>query len=95
MRRYDQRIPPVHFHPDAMALVVIGLHADRRWVAKRAREAGLKVFHVDPEGFPRPDGSWFEYPLEAPQTGDVVVRQTAADAISDLERLLNLDPTSA
>lgn len=91
MRRYDQRIPPVTFHPDAKALVVVGLHADRRWVAKRARAAGLKVFHVDPEGFPRPDGSWFAYPLEAPQTGDVVVRQTAADAIGDLERLLNLD----
>ncbi|MET7897006.1 hypothetical protein [Streptomyces mirabilis] len=90
MRRYDQRIPPVTFHPNAKALVVVGLHADRRWVAKRAREAGLKVFHVDPEGFPRPDGSWFEYPLEAPQTGDVVVRKTAADAIGDLERLLNL-----
>lgn len=37
MRRYDQRIPPVTFHPDAKALVVIGLHADRRHVAKRAR----------------------------------------------------------
>ncbi|MFE7359308.1 hypothetical protein ACFU8Q_41140 [Streptomyces sp. NPDC057543] len=59
-------------------------------MAKRARAAGLKVFHVDPEGFPRPDGSWFEYPLEAPQTGDVVVRKSATDAIGDLERLLNL-----
>ncbi|MFE3991698.1 hypothetical protein ACFXPW_08405 [Streptomyces goshikiensis] len=36
MRRYDQRIPPVTFQSDAKALVVIGLHADRRWVAKRA-----------------------------------------------------------
>ncbi|MFE3631131.1 hypothetical protein [Streptomyces goshikiensis] len=52
MRRYDQRIPPVTFHPDAKALVVIGLHADRRWVAKQAREAGLKVFLVDPEDSP-------------------------------------------
>ncbi|MFD3553472.1 hypothetical protein ACFWWA_15340 [Streptomyces goshikiensis] len=61
-------------------------------MAKRAREAGLKAFLVDPEGFgfPRPDGSWFEYPLEAPQNGDVVVRQTAAAAVSELERLLNL-----
>ncbi|MEU3724604.1 hypothetical protein [Streptomyces sp. NPDC031705] len=91
MRRYDQRIPPVTFHPDAKALVVIGLHADRRWVAKRARAAGLKGFLVDPEGFPRPDGTWFDYPLEAPQTGDVVVRQTAAHAISHLESLLNIN----
>ncbi|MFD9515049.1 cysteine hydrolase family protein [Streptomyces mirabilis] len=90
MRRYDQRIPPVTCHPDAKALLVVGLHADRRNVAKRARPAGLKVFHVDPGGFRRPDGSWFEYPLEAPQTGDIVVRATAADAIGDdLERLLN------
>ncbi|MFD7378394.1 hypothetical protein ACFY13_50180 [Streptomyces mirabilis] len=76
-------------HLDAKALLVVGLHADRRHVAKRARAAGLKVFHVDPEGFRRPDGSWFEYPLEAPQTGDIVVRATAADAIGDVERLLN------
>lgn len=69
---------------------MIGLHADRRWVARRARAAGRKVFLVDPAGFPRSDGSWFDYPLEAPQTGDVVVRQTAA-AISELARLLNLD----
>lgn len=90
MRRYDQRIPPVTFHPDAKALVVVGLHADRRQVAKRAREAGLKVFIVDPEGFPRPDGSWFAYPLEAPQTGDTVVRKTAAEAIGELGRMLNV-----
>ncbi|GGS38139.1 hypothetical protein Snoj_27950 [Streptomyces nojiriensis] len=88
MRRYDQRIPPVTLHPEAKALVVIGLHADRRQVARRAREAGLKVFIVDPEGFPRPDGTWFDYPLEGPQDGDVVVRQTAATAIGELERLL-------
>ncbi|MGW1784587.1 hypothetical protein ACWCQQ_36570 [Streptomyces sp. NPDC002143] len=68
---------------------MVGLHADRRHVAKRARAAGLTVFHADPEGFRRPDGSWFAYPLEAPQTGDVVVRATAAEAIGDLERLLN------
>ncbi|MGW0971823.1 hypothetical protein [Streptomyces sp. NPDC002516] len=95
MRRYDQRIPPVTLRPDAKALLVIGLHADRRQVAKRAREAGLKVFLVDPEGFGRPDGSWFEYPLEAPQTGDVVVRKTAADAIGDLEQLLNASTNNA
>ncbi|MER5932490.1 hypothetical protein [Streptomyces sp. NPDC002054] len=95
MRRYDQRIPPVTFHPDAKALVVIGLHADRRHVAKRARERGLKVFNVDPEGFPRPDGSWFTYPLEGPQTGDIVVRKTAADAIGELQQLLGTGPTGA
>lgn len=64
-------------------------------MAKRARAAGLKVFLVDPEGFPRPDGSWFDYPLEAPQTGDLVVRQTAAVAVSELERLLTLNATGA
>ncbi|MCX4615676.1 hypothetical protein OHB25_56450 [Streptomyces mirabilis] len=31
--RYDQRIPPVTFHLDAKALLVVGLHADRRHVA--------------------------------------------------------------
>lgn len=53
------------------------------------------MFPVDPEGFPRPDGSWFPYPLEAPQTGDVVVRQTATTAIGELERLLNLGTDQA
>ncbi|OKI30406.1 hypothetical protein A6A28_36700 [Streptomyces sp. CB03578] len=52
MRRYGQRIPAVTFHPDAKALVVIGLHAGGRWVAQRVREAGLKVFLVAPERSP-------------------------------------------
>ncbi|MEV0415482.1 hypothetical protein AB0I68_33090 [Streptomyces sp. NPDC050448] len=95
MRRYGQGVPPATFHLDAKARVVIGLHADRRWVAKRAPRGALRVFIVDPEGFPRPDGSWFDYPLEAPQTGDVFVRQTSADAISELERLLTLGADNA
>ncbi|MEW1635396.1 hypothetical protein AB0469_15115 [Streptomyces sp. NPDC093801] len=47
------------------------------------------MFGVDPKKFPRPDGSWFPYPLDAPQSGDVVVRQTAAHATGELERRPN------
>ncbi|MFJ4003361.1 hypothetical protein ACIPWL_07890 [Streptomyces sp. NPDC090023] len=50
VRRYDQKIPPVPLLAEARALLVIGLHADRRSIEKRARERGMKVFFVDTEG---------------------------------------------
>ncbi|MFD6327718.1 hypothetical protein ACFWOL_34005 [Streptomyces sp. NPDC058442] len=53
MRRYDQRTPHMPFPDEAKALLVIGLHADRRAVQARARKLGLKVFHLDTEGASR------------------------------------------
>ncbi|MGP4089641.1 hypothetical protein [Streptomyces sp. KR55] len=83
VRRYDQKIPPVPFLDEARALLVIGLHADRRAVQARAREKGMKIFYVDPEGLEE-NGVFKEYPIEGAREGDIVVR---AEAIPALQRL--------
>lgn len=89
VRRYDQKIPPVPLLPEAKALLVIGLHADRREVQRRAREAGMKIFFVDPEGLME-DGKFKAYPLEGARAGDVVVRAEATPALSRLCDLLGV-----
>lgn len=87
MRRYDQAIPDVEFVDGAKALLVVGLHADRRKVQARARERGMKIVYLDPEGFWH-DGRFMPYPLEGPQDGDLVCRATAAVALPALVNLL-------
>ncbi|MFC8716051.1 hypothetical protein [Kitasatospora sp. NPDC057198] len=89
VRRYDQRVPEIELHPKAKALLVIGLHADRRWVQERARAAGTKVVFVDPEGLEE-NGVFKEYPIEGAQTGDVIVRQQAIPALERLCELLGV-----
>ena len=90
VRRYDQKIPPVPFLPEAKALLVVGLHADRRSVEKRARERGMKVFFVDTEGLEE-FGTYMPYPLEGPQDGDVIVKDAAVPTLLDLCRQLGVD----
>ncbi|MFG2812004.1 hypothetical protein [Streptomyces sp. NPDC048410] len=90
VRRYDQKIPPVPLLAEAKALLVIGLHADRRSIEKRARERGMKVFFVDTEGLEE-FGQYLPYPLEGPQDGDVVVRAEATPALVELCRQLGVE----
>ncbi|MET9534136.1 MULTISPECIES: hypothetical protein [unclassified Streptomyces] len=94
VRRYDQKIPPVPILPEAKALLVVGNHADRRQVQKRAREAGMKIFFVDPEGLME-HGRWIDYPVEGAREGDLLCRQAASPALADLARRLGLAPTPA
>ncbi|MEV3981783.1 hypothetical protein [Nonomuraea sp. NPDC049758] len=95
VRRYDQKIPPVPLLDQAKALLVVGLHADRRAVQARARAKGMKIFYVDPEGLME-NGSFKEYPIEGARAGDIIVRQAALTALPQLCELLNLkiSPTS-
>ncbi|MFJ3660671.1 hypothetical protein ACIPPM_09385 [Streptomyces sp. NPDC090119] len=90
VRRYDQKIPPVPLLAEARALLVIGLHADRRSIEKRARERGMKVFFVDTEGL-HEFGRYLPYPLEGPQDGDVVVRAAAIPTLVELCRQLGVE----
>ncbi|MFJ5819348.1 hypothetical protein ACIQGT_36470 [Streptomyces sp. NPDC093108] len=90
VRRYDQKIPPVPFHPEARALLVVGLHADRRSVEKRARERGMRIFYVDTEGLEE-FGKYMPYPLEGPQDGDVIVKAAAIATLLDLCGQLGVD----
>nr|WP_203598460.1 hypothetical protein [Streptomyces sp. SID7909] len=87
MRRYDQAVPDVEWVDGAKALLVVGLHADRRKVQARARERGMQVVYLDPEGFWH-DGGFMPYPLEGPQDGDLVCRATAAEALPALVNVL-------
>lgn len=89
MRRYDQRIPHFPFDPAAKSLLVIGLHADRREVQRRARERGMKIFFLDTEGVTE-NGQYKPYPLEGAREGDVVVRQAAIPALAALCELLGV-----
>ena len=89
VRRYDQKIPPVPLLPEAKSLLVIGLHADRRAVQERAREKGMRVFFVDPEGL-QENGVFKEYPIEGAREGDIVVRQRAIPALARLCELLGV-----
>lgn len=88
VRRYDQKIPDIKLLSQARALLVIGNHADRRKVETRARECGMAVFFLDPEGF-WVDGEFAPYPLEGPQTADYLCRSSADQGLRDLEKLLS------
>jgi hypothetical protein len=83
LRRYDQDIPDVDFDSRAKSLLVIGSHADRRRVQRRARQLGLAVFFVDPEGYWE-NGVFTPYPLEGTRPGDYLCRRCAGAAIPEL-----------
>lgn len=83
VRRYDQKIPPVPLLDDAKALLVVGLHADRRAVQARARARGMRIFYVDPEGLTE-NGKFKHYPIEGAREGDTVVRDEATPALRRL-----------
>lgn len=86
LRNYDSEpyYPKIPYDPRARSLLVVGVHADRRLVQMRARDAGLQVIFVDPEEYVAPDGSRIGYPVEAPQDEDLFVRSTASEALSRL-----------
>ncbi|MFH9354999.1 hypothetical protein [Kitasatospora sp. NPDC017646] len=90
MRRYDEKTPHMDYPKEAKALLVIGLHADRRDVQKRAREQGLKVFFLDTEGVTE-HGVHKEYLIEGARAGDTVVRSEAIPALRRLAELLKIE----
>lgn len=100
LRRYDtepyfqmMRSAPgksIEFDPRARSLLVVGVHADRRLAQLVARERGLAVLYVDPESYRDPEGRLMRYPVEAPQSGDMIVRAPAGEAFERLMR--SLDP---
>ncbi|WP_413808088.1 hypothetical protein [Streptomyces sp. OE57] len=89
LRRYDQKVPPVPFIDGAKALLVIGLHADRRAVQARARGRGMKVFFLDTEGLEEA-GEYRPYLIEGAREGDVIVRSSATPALRRLCHVLGV-----
>ncbi|MFI6984182.1 hypothetical protein ACIBSV_37050 [Embleya sp. NPDC050154] len=90
MRRYDQHTPHMEFPENARALLVIGLHADRRRVQERARARGLQIVYLDTEGVTE-NGVYKPYPIEGARDGDIVVRSAAIPALLNLVELLDLN----
>jgi hypothetical protein len=96
LRRYDtepyfpalcgNECPSIQFDPRARALLVVGVHADRRLAQMRARESGLRIIYIDPERYLAPDGGAIPYPVEAPQDQDWLVRMTAGEAMPRLHQ---------
>lgn len=80
-------LPKIKFDKRAKSLIVFGSHADRREVQKQAREQGLKVIHIDPEGFIEGD-KFINYPIEAPKDNDLVWKTTFSNAMKQMQQLL-------
>ena len=72
-------IPHIQFNKVAKSLIVIGNHADRRLVIQAARNFGLKIIFIDPEGFTNIDGSFTPYPIEGFHKEDLLFRLSACD----------------
>lgn len=86
VRTYDEVVvmPELQFHPKAKSLFVIGCHADRRSIERRARERGLKIVYIDPEGW-WVDGEFKSYPLESPQKCDYILKMPASEAFKKIK----------
>ena len=85
LRRYETENlkPNVKFNPLAKSLISIGSHADRRRIQQAAREQGLKVIHIDPEGYYK-DNTFHSYPLEAIMDGDLIYRADSSKAFTEI-----------
>lgn len=86
----EKFFPKIEFHKDAKSLICIGSHADRKNVQLQARLKGLKVIHLDPEGYYLSDHTFKEYPLESPKDEDIVYKTTAKEGLSQLLHSLKL-----
>jgi hypothetical protein len=87
LRTYDEVdvMPELQFDPKAKSLMVIGCHADRRGIERRARERGLKIIYIDPEGW-WVDDKFFDYPLESPQPSDMIFKKTAHEVFREFAK---------
>ena len=88
LRIYDinEYIAKCDFDKDVKSLICMGCHADRRQVERQAREKGLKIIFIDPEGFYNKDG-FEEYLVEGPKNGDLILKMTFEEAMKKLMEL--------
>ena len=89
LRIYDLNdyIAKVSFEPDVKSLICMGCHADRRQVERQARNKGLKIIFIDPEGYETKDG-FEQYLIEGPKDDDIILNITFEQAMNDLKRIL-------
>ena len=84
----ENYFPKVTFDKDIKALLCIGTHADRRFIQRQARNQGLKIIYVDPEGF-NTDNKFFKYEIEGAKDEDYILKMTASEFSQVLENILN------
>lgn len=86
--KIENYFPKVIFDKDIKALLCIGTHADRRFIQRQARNQGLKIIYVDPEGF-NTDNEFFKYEIEGAKDEDYILKMTASEFSQVLENILN------
>ncbi len=88
IRRFEEKniIPKVKFSSKTKSLIVVGSHADRRYIQQSARKQGLKIIYVDPEGFVQ-KGDFIEYLLESPQNEDIIIKMTAEEFAKQIKKI--------
>lgn len=84
----ENYFPKVIFDKDVKALICIGTHADRRFIQRQARNQGLKIIYVDPEGF-NTDNEFFKYEIEGAKDEDYILKMTASEFSQVLENIIN------
>lgn len=84
----ENYFPKVTFDKDVKALLCIGTHADRRLIQRQARNQGLKIIYVDPEGF-NTDNEFFKYEIEGAKDEDYILKMTASEFSQVLENIIN------
>ena len=84
----ENYFPKVIFDKDIKALLCIGTHADRRFIQRQARNQGLKIIYVDPEGF-NTNNEFFKYEIEGAKDEDYILKMTASEFSQVLENILN------
>ena len=84
----ENYFPKVTFDKDVKTLLCIGTHADRRFIQRQARNQGLKIIYVDPEGF-NTDNEFFKYEIEGAKDEDYILKMTASEFSQVLENILN------
>ena len=89
LRIYDinEYIARPVFEDDVKSLICMGCHADRRQVERQARERGLKIIFIDPEGYETVDG-FEEYLVEGPKDDDIIVKMRFDEAMTELKKVL-------
>lgn len=86
--KIENYFPKVIFDKDVKALLCIGTHADRRLIQRQARNQGLKIIYVDPEGF-NTVNEFFKYEIEGAKDEDYILKMTASEFSQVLENIIN------
>lgn len=81
----DTYLPQCEFAEGVKSLICIGCHADRRQIQRQARQKGLKVIYIDPEGF-YTDKGFEPYLIEGPKNEDYILKMTFEDAMRLFKR---------